>query len=242
MAFPKTVKFGDLELEVREPWEEEYLETGRCRIEKTLEIIQAKPGDKVLEIGCDSGLFALIFKDRFKVTNYRAVEVSRERLATAKERGMDVLEVDVAKEKLPFESDFFDLVIFTEVLEHLADPLPALAEIKRVVKSNGRVIISTPNSVGLFARYNHLLGVPPHNPVFLDDEKSRKGKYGAHRFELTFNQAKELLEKSGFRVEQTVFSRFNHQRRGLIVKIIERLSLSKSTRSDMMIFKCRVLK
>lgn len=238
----KLVKFGNLQIEVKEPWEEEYLETSRCRIQKTLEIISVKPNDKVLEIGCDSGLFSLIFKGKFQSVDYQAVEVSPERMKTAVARGIKVTAVDIDKEKLPFADNSFDLVLLTEVIEHLSNPLLILSEIRRVVKPAGNVIVSTPNSVGLFARYNHLIGVAPHNPVFLDDINSRKGKYGAHRFELTISQCKELLEKNGYKIEQTAFSRFNHQRRGLIVKIIERLSLLKPTRSDMMIFKCQVVK
>ncbi|MFC1584243.1 class I SAM-dependent methyltransferase [Fibrobacterota bacterium] len=45
---------------------------------------------------------------------------------------------------LPFKSSSFHTVIFTEVLEHLADPHRALREISRVMKSDGKVILSVP--------------------------------------------------------------------------------------------------
>ena len=229
-------------LEIEDEWEKEYLETSDHRIKKTLEILKPKPKDKILEIGCDSGLFSLIIKERFKDIQHQAIEVAPERINTALSRGIDVKKVDVEKEQLPFNNNSFDIVLFTETIEHLVSPLLILSEIKRVIKPAGTVIISTPNAVGLFARYNHLLGISPHHPPFLETKDSRKGKYGLHRFELTISQCKDLLEQNGYKIERVVFSRYNHQRRGMIVKIIERLSLSKPTRSDMMIFKCKVSK
>ena len=240
---PKVVDFDGAKFEIKEEWEEEYLETSYYRIKKTLELLEPKPKDKVLEIGCDSGLFALIFKERFKdISEYQAVEVEQERVKTALSRGISVARINVEKEKLPFGDNYFDVVLFGEVIEHLLDPLLVLSEIKRVIKSTGAVIVSTPNAVGLFARYNHLIGVSPHHPPFLKFRDPQKGQYGVHRFEYTRGQLKDLLEDNGYKIEEMAFSRFNHQRRGMITKIVERLSLSKSSRSDMMIFKCRVLK
>ncbi len=48
-------------------------------------------------------------------------------------------------EKLPFESNFFDLVVSAWVLEHLPDPQKAFQEIFRVLKPDGKVIFLTPN-------------------------------------------------------------------------------------------------
>jgi len=241
--FPKIVYFDDVKVEIKEEWEEEYLETSYYRIKKTLGLLESNPKNRVLEIGCDSGLFALIFKDKFKdINEYQAVEVEQERVKTALSRGISVTEVNVEKEKLPFVDNYFDVVLFGEVIEHLLNPLLVLSEIKRVIKPTGTVIVSTPNAVGLFARYNHLIGVSPHHPPFLKFKDPQKGQYGVHRFEFTIGQLKDLLKDNGYKIEETVFSRYNHQRRGIITKIVERLSLSKPTRSDLMIFKCKALK
>ena len=48
--FPKTVDFNGIKIEIKEDHEKEYLETHNCRIKKTLEILETKPKDKVLEI------------------------------------------------------------------------------------------------------------------------------------------------------------------------------------------------
>jgi SAM-dependent methyltransferase len=57
---------------------------------------------------------------------------------------------------LPFEEDSFDLVISDNVLEHLENPRTVFSEISRVLKSNGKLIIKTPNKwhyMSLIASY-----------------------------------------------------------------------------------------
>jgi|694.fasta_scaffold67529_4 SAM-dependent methyltransferase len=53
-------------------------------------------------------------------------------------------EFDVKKNIIPFDSCFFDTIIFTEVLEHLKDFDLILSELYRVLKKNGKIFITTP--------------------------------------------------------------------------------------------------
>jgi 2-polyprenyl-3-methyl-5-hydroxy-6-metoxy-1,4-benzoquinol methylase len=84
---------------------------------------------------------------------------------------------------LPFEDDSFDLVLCLEVLEHIADPAPALAELSRVCR--GDIVLSVPSEpwfrLGSLARGKYLEGWGNHpehvnhwNPrslrAFLDSE------------------------------------------------------------------------
>jgi len=58
----------------------------------------------------------------------------------------DLYEVDVESEIFPFESSFFDSVIFTEVIEHLwRNPSHSVHQINRVLKLDGFVYLTTPN-------------------------------------------------------------------------------------------------
>ena len=58
-------------------------------------------------------------------------------------------DVVASSEFLPFESDCFDGVICTEVLEHLKEPQRCLSEIRRVLKPGGTVYLSVPQNWGL---------------------------------------------------------------------------------------------
>ena len=48
-------------------------------------------------------------------------------------------------EALPFENNYFDKIICTEVLEHIQNPEIAVSEMERVLKPGGKLFITTPN-------------------------------------------------------------------------------------------------
>jgi ubiquinone/menaquinone biosynthesis C-methylase UbiE len=52
---------------------------------------------------------------------------------------------------IPFEDDYFDFAICTEVIEHTAHPKEAVQEIYRVLKKNGILILTVPNKIWHFA-------------------------------------------------------------------------------------------
>lgn len=60
--------------------------------------------------------------------------------------------------RLPLESGMFDMVFFTEVIEHITFPQVMMSEIARVLKPGGRLIITTPNIVCLGNRIATLFG------------------------------------------------------------------------------------
>lgn len=73
---------------------------------------------------------------------------------------------------LPFEDNSFDLVISDNVLEHLENPGKVFAEISRVLKSNGKLLIKTPNKwhyMSLIASYT-----PHWFHVFYNSLRGRK--------------------------------------------------------------------
>lgn len=98
----------------------------------------------VLDVGCGKGWLsrelvrrgvAVCSLDVGKVNPRRALEQTPDRLHTA---------VVASAEHLPFADATFDCVVASEVIEHLPEPERAIAEMYRVVRPGGRVIVSTP--------------------------------------------------------------------------------------------------
>jgi len=74
--------------------------------------------------------------------------------------GMEVF--DVERDEFPFEGESFDVITCLEVLEHLAiDPMAMMAEVNRVLKPGGRLVLSTPNAVRTANVASILLGEQP---------------------------------------------------------------------------------
>ena len=128
---------------------------------------------KILDIGCGDGSFIKKFE---KCCEVFGVDVSSRAVKIAKEAGITAYEVDVSREKLPFESEYFDIVYMGDVLEHLVNPDFAIHEVARTLKSNGSLVLSTPNLASWLNRLLLLLGI---QPLFSEVSTLRNfGKFG----------------------------------------------------------------
>ncbi|MEM2351978.1 MAG: class I SAM-dependent methyltransferase [Thermoproteota archaeon] len=100
-------------------------------------------GKRILEVGCgDGGVIQLLRPLNNEVFG---VDISETAIARCQEKGIKAFLLDVSSEPLPFEDDFFDVVICLETLEHLTNPYYALMEMRRVLKNKGKLICSVPN-------------------------------------------------------------------------------------------------
>ena len=101
---------------------------------------------KILDVGC--GIGGLI--PYTGGMEYYGIDISKPNIKEIKKiwpnEIVKVKRGDI-REKLPYETDTFDVVICTEVLEHLLlpDMRKLLKEIRRVTKRGGKIIISVPN-------------------------------------------------------------------------------------------------
>ena len=96
----------------------------------------------------------------------------------------------------PYADESFDVVVFCEIIEHLLlDPLHAIREIHRVLRPNGRLVVTTPN-VGRLG--NVLSAVAGEN---MYDPYSGYGAYGRHNREFTQHELVKLLQFAGFDVD-----------------------------------------
>ena len=103
-------------------------------------------GERVLEAGCGVGAQTEILTRRSPRAQFVSVDISEDSLRQAEERIRGVGRRDVRFERaniceLPFEDAGFDHVFVCFVLEHLDDPLVALAELQRVLREGGTLTV-----------------------------------------------------------------------------------------------------
>ncbi len=103
------------------------------------------PNARILEIGCSNGNTGALALTEKKCGWYSAVEIQAEAAATAREKLSEVLVGDVEKMALPWEENFFDGLILSEVLEHFTDPWHVLGKLRPLMKPGAIVLASSPN-------------------------------------------------------------------------------------------------
>lgn len=113
--------------------------------------------------------------------------------------------------RLPFENGSFDLVICTQVLEHMLWPQNLLREMARVLRPNGSLIASVPNIASLSYRAAWLLGRIPscaasgNLPPELGSTTYRLADgslIGGHVVDFNQSRFERLLNYSGFAVKR----------------------------------------
>jgi SAM-dependent methyltransferase len=107
------------------------------------ELLEPRPGQRLLEVGTGTGADALALADRFAVTVV-GVDSSQTMVDEARRRGL--LEAHVADAiSLPFASATFDRCWADRTFQHLAEPQAVLAEMVRVTRASGRVLVVDPD-------------------------------------------------------------------------------------------------
>ncbi len=121
-----------------------WIELARVREVARLAAITA--ADAVLEVGCESGtLLASLPTARRLVgadISLRALGDARARFA-ALGRPVELYQVD-AERGLPFERGEFDVIVCSEMLEHVRDPGAVAAHIRTICAADTRVVLSVP--------------------------------------------------------------------------------------------------
>lgn len=147
-------------------------------------------GAKILDVGCYP-------MDLFKATYDLGYEVSGISSEHEKVKHNNVFSLNIETDKLPFEKESFDLVLFSEVMEHmLYDPQVYLAKFREVLKDGGYLLVTTPNAVHIKHRLELVLGKTQNFPLF----QFEGSPYHRHNREFTLAEVSEIVKKAGFKV------------------------------------------
>jgi 2-polyprenyl-3-methyl-5-hydroxy-6-metoxy-1,4-benzoquinol methylase len=111
---------------------------------------------KILDIGGYRGeLKDLLPKD----IKYYLVDFDAKALAIAEKKGAKTKKLNFDEESISWTGqEPFDIIVATEVFEHLKDPRRHLKEIQKILKPDGVVLVSLPNENMLYHRIMSLLG------------------------------------------------------------------------------------
>ncbi len=157
----------------------------RHRLKIIRNFVAGSPGERLLEVGCGGGHVLRMFAE----LDLTGVDVSGEMIRKAhrnlKGYGVELLKGELQALDLP--AGGYDKIICTEVLEHVIDPTMILQHIQRLLKPDGRVVITFPNDhlingVKRTLRRTGLTWLPPF----------RKISWGGDRYHLHVWRIQEM--------------------------------------------------
>jgi SAM-dependent methyltransferase len=157
-------------------------------------------------VGCGDGSATHLVSGLNARNTVIGVDWSATALAQARARGLLVVQGGVDTSGLPLPDGCADVVIMSELIEHLVDTDTAVDEVRRVLRPGGVLLLSTPNLAAWFNRALVGLGI---QPVF--SEVSLRGIYGRPGHEVvghlrlfTRRALVEFLAARGFRCERVL--------------------------------------
>ena len=154
---------------------------------------------QILDVGCGTGA-NLVMLGEFG--DAHGIDVSHDALSFCRERGLDRVRHGAAEE-LPYEDGTFDLVTALDVVEHLDDDAAGLKEMRRVLRTDGRILLFVP-------AFMFLWGVQ-------DDVSNHRRRY-------TLPQLLKVVREAGFEVERATYANITFFLPILLVRKFMRLT------------------
>lgn len=173
------------------------------RLETLVRLLGLQPGERVLDVGCGSGWLGACCQRRGAIVC--AMDLGWVGVAGAKARFGEAAYQVGDLYHLPFAAECFDAVVLSEVVEHLEDIDAALAEARRVLRPQGRLVVSVPYRETIVEHLcihcNKL--TPAHAHLHRFDEETlaaylRRQGFAIGAVRLTTNKLLELVGSAGW--------------------------------------------
>jgi 2-polyprenyl-3-methyl-5-hydroxy-6-metoxy-1,4-benzoquinol methylase len=186
---------------------------------------------KVIEFGCFTGIVSASMQrlgHQVTASDIDFVLSDPANSAFLESEHIATISHDLASSSpLPISSESFDLIIFTEVLEHLnCNPLPLISEFNRILKNSGFIYVATPNLASIYNRLCLAQGKSFMNPVehLRWNLTPNSGmSVGLHWREYTKHELVDVFAECGFSLHHHYFTHLAENRSPFMRKHLIRL-------------------
>jgi 2-polyprenyl-3-methyl-5-hydroxy-6-metoxy-1,4-benzoquinol methylase len=162
----------------------------------------AGPSGRILDVGCAQGTLGLGLGERG--IRVDLLDIRQENIEYARSRyehGPVEFHVGILSESCPPTRDY-DVVVCTEVLEHVPAPSAFLAQLKQKLRPGGSLCLTTPNGDYLFSR------LPTYGRASqrtIDESEPNSSDGDAHRYLYTREELIALVRGLGLRIDRHGF-------------------------------------
>lgn len=135
---------------------------------------------KILDAGCAQGNLLLYLNDKgFK--NIYGMDMDKNLLKQFKDSGIKAYAMDLRE--TDFDDETFDIIISSDIIEHIDNDMRAIHEMKRILKKNGIIIIFVPAFMSLWSYHDVING---------------------HKRRYTLKELRNKVKDSGLDIEKSI--------------------------------------
>jgi ubiquinone/menaquinone biosynthesis C-methylase UbiE len=116
-------------------------------------LLKGKRPSRILDVGCGTGETLSFIHGLFPKAKLYGVDTSTTAIKFSKSRGHKKIYKSPGA-RLPFKKDYFDVILFLDVLEHIKNDQAVIEEAKRVLKKGGCIIITSPGLNFIWSRHD----------------------------------------------------------------------------------------
>ena len=237
-----------IEPEYVEGWAENgeartYIRTHITRLAKTLEITPSGSTDqRILEMGSYLQITPAL-KTKLGYGEVRGCyygQLGNKDHKTVQSQDGETFQCDVdlfdaEKDRFPYDDSYFDTVLCCELIEHLpTDPMHMMAEINRILKPGGHLVLTTPNIVSTRAISAILQGYHPgFFPAYIKPAEPGSEVEARHTRKYPSREITHLFRDSGFETTLLETGEFHdqpHPEHGWVQHLLESYELTTELR------------
>ena len=225
---------------------EMYYKIQKEKIKIILGMLEKHPNGRMLDIGCGDGYITLKISKKTGCEPH-GIDISRNAVESAKKSGINAVEANLDKGKLPYPEGYFDMIFCGDILEHVYSTEDLLESIYEVLKPRGYAIISVPNIASWYNRFFLLIGWMPtwiesSSKTYTGNPFLKEGVGHIHAF--TKKSLIELAMLKGFKIEKAKGSPLTgcgkySRSKEMIWDAVDRIFSKKASLSPTIVIKAR---
>lgn len=162
--------------------------------ERVLSLLEEEKRGRILDMATGQGALAEALKEqKFEVFT---CDIER----TFQFEDVSWVRWDLNSQQIPFEMNFFDYVACVEVIEHIENPHQLIRSIKHILRSGGKLILTTPNILSIRSRITFALSgrfafFPPEDETHINP--------------VPLWELERILRDNGFEIEVVTNNRYD---------------------------------